>query len=171
MRQLTRPWLALAVALACLAGCAPPPAPSYRGHGQKLYSIVNFSPARFAGTWHEVAGLYDPARQSCALGLTGAALKDGKLMLTLSDCAGRATTVPATRVAPGRFVPELRGPRSEPWWVLWVDEDYRTAVIGTPSGHWAAILNRSPKIPADRLTAAKRILEFNGYDIARLRPN
>ena len=54
------------------------------------------------------------------------------------------------------------------YWVLWVDESYRTAVIGTPNGRAAWILNRDPAIPADRLAAAREMLDFNGYDLTRL---
>lgn len=173
MRQLTRVYVLLAAGLALgLAACAPAPrTASYRGQGQRLYSIVAFSPERFAGTWHEVAGFYDPAQQGCALGLTAAKPSADGLSLSFAGCAGPAGTVPAKRVGLARFVPEGGGARSEPWWILWVDQDYRTAVIGTPSGHWGAILNRTPDIPADRLKAARQILEFNGYDVSRLRPH
>ncbi len=54
------------------------------------------------------------------------------------------------------------------YWVLWVDESYRTAVVGTPNGRAGWILNRDPEIPADRLAAAREILDFNGYDLSRL---
>jgi apolipoprotein D and lipocalin family protein len=37
-----------------------------------------------------------------------------------------------------------------------------------PSGTAGWILNRDPQIPEDRLEAARRILEFNGYDISQL---
>jgi len=52
--------------------------------------------------------------------------------------------------------------------VLWVDEGYRTAVVGAPNGRSGWILNRDPQIPADRLAAAREILDFNGYDLSRL---
>jgi apolipoprotein D and lipocalin family protein len=58
---------------------------------------------------------------------------------------------------------------SAPYWVLWVDEGYRTAVVGVPSGRAGWILNRDPQIPADRLEAARQILDFNGYDLTQLR--
>ncbi|MEO0653616.1 MAG: lipocalin family protein, partial [Pseudomonadota bacterium] len=71
---------------------------------------------------------------------------------------------------PGRFairfdsVPFVRAP----YWVLWVDEGYRTAVVGVPSGRAGWILNRDPQIPEDRFNAALQVLEFNGYDTSRL---
>ncbi len=52
--------------------------------------------------------------------------------------------------------------------MLWVDEGYRTAVIGTPDGSFGFVLNRDAAIPADRMEAARRVLDFNGYDLAQL---
>ena len=54
------------------------------------------------------------------------------------------------------------------YWVLWVDDEYRTAVVGTPSGRAGWILNRTPDISEDRLEAAKAVLSFNGYDVNAL---
>ena len=56
-----------------------------------------------------------------------------------------------------------------PYWVLWVAEDYRSAVVGVPSGRAGWILHRDPVMPPDRLEAARRILAFNGYDLSALR--
>ena len=49
-----------------------------------------------------------------------------------------------------------------------VYNNLRTLVIGTPSGEMGFILNRDGRLPADRLAAAREILEWNGYDLERL---
>ena len=51
----------------------------------------------------------------------------------------------------------------EEGWVLWADADYRTLVIGTPSGRFGFVLNREAVLPPDRLLAVQDILRFNGY--------
>ncbi|MFC6637587.1 hypothetical protein [Sulfitobacter sediminilitoris] len=53
--------------------------------------------------------------------------------------------------------------------VMWIDEGFRTAAIGDADGRWAAILNRNRKAARDRITAATEILDFNGWDVAKLR--
>jgi apolipoprotein D and lipocalin family protein len=83
------------------------------------------------------------ASESCRLPLSGTA------RLTVSG--------------PGRFTAG-----GVDYWVLWVDEEYRTMAIGTPSGSFAGVLNRGATISEDRLRAVRRILEFNGYDLDRL---
>ncbi len=49
--------------------------------------------------------------------------------------------------------------------MLWADADYRTLVVGTPSGQFGFVLNRGATLPPDRLKAAKDIARFNGYAI------
>jgi apolipoprotein D and lipocalin family protein len=71
---------------------------------------------------------------------------------------------PLQPTGPGRFV--IAG---QEWWVLWADGDYRTLVIGTPSGRFGFVLNRAGGISADRMRAAREILEWNGYDLAQFR--
>ncbi|MEP5200987.1 MAG: lipocalin family protein, partial [Paracoccaceae bacterium] len=72
-------------------------------------------------------------------------------------------------VGPGRLKVRLGNiPFAGDYWVLWVDEGYRTAVVGAPSGKVGWILNRTPNIPADRLNAARQILDFNGYRLSEL---
>jgi apolipoprotein D and lipocalin family protein len=70
-----------------------------------------------------------------------------------------------TPVGPGRFTLGA----GAPWWVLWDDADNRTLAIGTPSGAFGFVLNRGADIPSDRIVAAREILDFNSYDLSRLR--
>lgn len=53
-------------------------------------------------------------------------------------------------------------------WVLWVDDGFRTAAVGTPDGRWGWILDRSTSGGADRIAAAREVLDFNGYDLTHL---
>ncbi len=65
---------------------------------------------------------------------------------------------------PGRWasgeVPEL--------WILWVDDDFRTAVIGTPDGSLGWIMDRPGQASPDRTAAAREVLDWSGYDLGRL---
>lgn len=165
--------LSLALLLA-LAACAPGFGPNagYRDTRVDISTRAVLEPARLAGTWHEVAGFYDPAASGCALGLTKVEPLPGeRLRLTLAPCAGLGPrTVIATRGRyPGRYSVPLPGRLGQPWWVLWVDWDYRVMVIGTPSGRFGAILSRSPQLRHDLSLAARQILDFNGYDLHKLR--
>lgn len=158
----------MAFALAACGGA------SYRDPSASLTSMAVFDPAEYAGLWYEVASFPTPFQAGCtntqadyqlvsdgSLSVRNACLRDGKL----SVIEGSATVS-----GPGRLKIRLDGvPFAADYWVLWVDEGYRTAVVGTPSGRAGWVLNRTPNIPADRLAAAEEVLRFNGYDVSQLR--
>ena len=163
--------LATLAALALLASCAGPRQSGFRDAAQPIASAAMFEPARFAGQWHVVARYPRTADQACA----GETMDYGEgtmrwQCLSADGAVAREWSGPALpQTYPGRFTTDLGadfGLRN--LWVLWVDFDYRTAVIGTPGGEAGYIINRSPTIPADRMTAAREMLDFNGYDVGRL---
>ena len=165
MRALAALFLAFA-----LAACGS----AYRDQSVGLSSMAVFDPAKYAGLWYEVAAFPTPFQAGCSdttaeyttlddgsLAVKNTCQKDG----ALSVIKGRAQVV-----GPGRLSVRLDGvPITAPYWVLWVDEGYRTAVVGVPSGRAGWILNRTPDIPPDRLEAAMEVLAFNGYYLPELR--
>ena len=170
MHQLTRgAWAGGVLVCLALAACAPklPPAAAmrYRAAGAQIWSIAQFDAGRLVGSWRQTAA-FAPRAAGCAPGgaeIDGAA---GALTLTARLCLSGQNvqlTGPMQTTAPGRF--RVGG---QEWWVIWVDTDYRTLAIGTPSGDFGFILNRGGALPCDRLTAAREIFDFNGYDTRML---
>lgn len=164
-------WLCCLLVAACVAPVAELPG-SYRLAGSPIYSSAVLDVARIEGRWVQVAG-FGPEASDCRPGgvdiRKAAAGLQAALRLCLSGVETRASGA-LQGVGPGRFalggaaVPGL----GEPWWVLWADTDYRTLIIGTPSGRFGFILNRDRVLPQDRLVAAREILDFNGYDLRQL---
>lgn len=151
-----------------LAGCAAERVPGFRDTTVPMYSSAAFDPARLPGTWVQAAAFAAPGA-ACGSGRAEIA-PDGAATLRLCldgrDVVARGRLVP---VGPGRFaLGGDAGPLAQTWWVVWVDTDYRTLAIGTPSGDWGFILNRGGALPEDRLRAAAGIFDFNGYDTTRL---
>ncbi len=166
-----------ALVLLLLAGCGPV-APSYRDASAPISSQADFDAARYAGRWYEIARFPVPFEEGCtAVTAEYGLLADGRLSVRNACRAGtpdgplREIGGTAELVGPGRLGLRLEGvPAVVPYWVLWVDADYRTAVVGVPSGRAGWILNRAPAIPEDRWKAALEVLDFNGYDVAKLVP-
>lgn len=159
-------------ALALLVGCA---GAGYRDQSVPMTSIAVFDPAKYAGTWYEVAHFPTPFQQGCAATTATYGAPVGGALSVLNECkkGGEIATIrgEARLVGPGRLKVRLDGvPFAADYWILWVDEGYRTAVVGVPSGRAGWILNREPTIPEDRLRAARAVLQFNGYDLSRLVP-
>ena len=148
----------------------------YRDTTVPISSKALFESERYLGTWYEVARYPVPFEAGC-VGVTAeyGALSDTTISVknTCRREDGSVRSVingEAEIVGPGQL--KVRFPSvpfgAADYWVLWVDEGYRTAVVGAPNGRSGWILNRSPDILADRLQAAKEILDFNGYDLDRL---
>lgn len=150
---------------AVLVGCSPVDdiSISYRDSTVPITSIALFDLAKFAGHWQVIAA-YNA--DNCAFDVLTAGA--GTFDLAVHSCSGTAHNGVAQITGPGRFTPQSGAHKELEHWVLWVDQTYRTAVIGTVAGEFGMILNRGQDIPADRLTAAREILGWNGYDLARL---
>ncbi|WP_333712445.1 lipocalin family protein [Yoonia sp.] len=161
-------------ALLVLTGCGV--LTVYRDTDVPISSKAVFDVERYMGLWYEVARFPVPFEAGC-VGVTAEyALRDDGTVSVLNICRNpdgseRARIEgTATPVAPARLkvrfasVPFVVGD----YWVLWTDEDYQTAVVGAPNGRAGWILNRTPRIRADRLQAARDILAFNGYDLSQL---
>jgi apolipoprotein D and lipocalin family protein len=151
-----------------LGACAV--APGYRDRDVAMTSVAALDVGRYAGRWYEVARFPAPLLDGCGAAVAEYTAYTDRSLSVVNSCAGadRRAEARALPAGPGRFELRLDG-ETEPYWVLWVDEGYRTAVVGMPSGRGAWILNRDPEIPADRLRAAREVLTWNGYDVSQLR--
>ena len=129
-------------------------------------SIAAFDATRFAGQWFEVA--HFPRQEDCrSFQYAFEAMSPGALGAE-RRCGATVETGSAKVVGPGRLEQSFEAGVREEVWVLWVDADYRTAVMATRDGQAAWILDRSLQISEDRLNAAKEVLRFNGYDPIQL---
>lgn len=162
----------LALTLLLLACGRGDPGGAFRGTGP-IYSNAVMDAASLAGTWTQVATFAD-ADSPCRAGRADIATTPTGLTVTARLCLNGAEVAhdgPLAVTGPGRVTPmgRVKPPLDREWWVLWADADLRTLVIGTPSGRFGLVLNRGGDLPADRLTAARDILAWNGYDTTRLR--
>lgn len=167
--------LALALLLAACGG--PGPRQGFRDPDAMIASAALFDPARFAGSWHVVADFPAPGAARCGITREGwRAVAPGRFVVTGTACGARGPQAFAANAAvtgPGRIDLAAGGRAdlgTEPLWVLWIDADYRVAAIGTPSGRFGMILSRQPSARGDLVTAAREVLDFNGYALDRLRP-
>jgi apolipoprotein D and lipocalin family protein len=153
--------------LLVLAGCAAPvPQTAFRPPAAPIYSNAAFDPGRLTGTWRQGAAFAMPGAAACGAGgvtIDASGQISGRLCLNGAQVAVQGTL---RSVGPGRVQVSGADPGGigAPWWVVWVDEGYRTLAIGTPSGAFGFVLDRTGPVPPDRLRAAEEIFDFNGYD-------
>lgn len=163
--------LTAAIALAACTG------PSFRDTTKPIAARQDFQPERYLGQWYEIARFPVRFEEGCTATTAQYGPIDATTISVLNTCHkgtpdGPAESISgkATIVAPGelkvRFasVPFV----AADYWVLWVDEDYQTAVVGVPSGTSGWILARTPAIDAKRRAEAEAALERNGYDTSKL---
>ncbi len=156
----------LALALA-LAACTSP-APPRRDASQRIASVMAFDTARFAGRW-QVAASHTPGCAGSEMVWDATA---AGYALSGTDCTGTAPAAlnaQARLSGPGARITAAPAFGGDPVWVLWVDQDYRLAVLATPSGRWAMIVTRPGLARPDLMAAARDVLEFNGFDLALLK--
>lgn len=84
-------------------------------------------------------------------------------------CGDYAEDLPTTKNGKGRYSVKMPNGQTREFWVLWVDEGFRTAVLGNKQGDFGWIVDRSTTGGADRIKAAREILDFNGYNVSLLR--
>lgn len=137
-------------ALAALAACGRP-APRMGG---PIASTTRFEAARFAGPWVMRAAI-GPAPSGLSFQAEGGQLTGYHLI----DGAGGFAPLTADRLT-ARYFTATGGQ----FWVLWVDDDYRTALLGAPDRRFAWIIDRNTQGGADRIDAAFRLAQANGYD-------
>jgi apolipoprotein D and lipocalin family protein len=163
---------ALAVTLGLLAGCAAPPPPQQatglRDMRAPFASTQRFETARFLGEWVQVAGFAAPGGTVAQERHLYRRATTGQIVADVTGAAGATRRQVYDLTGPGRLRPVGQAGEAEALWVLWVDEGFRTAVLGTPSRSRAFILDRSATPAPDRLRAAQEILQWYGYDMARL---
>lgn len=166
--SVLRRYLVGALLVGGLVACAPvptvPPAPSditFRNPSANIGATARFDPMRFAGDWHVVARFVETG-ESAAHDVIAVTYHQGKDRIVVVASEGAQTyAYDGTAV--------LRPKQGEPLIIMWVDESFRTAVLGTTSGQDGYILDRKPNPRKDRLKAATEILKFYGWDTRRLK--
>lgn len=166
--------IAAVAALIALGACAAAPPKitnlqSYRDREALIGVISRFDEAKFDGLWYLRAG-FDPAAPQLSFRLTPTAMRLGAPACDATGaCSEVAEDLPLQRIGKGRFSVQLPSGEAREFWVLWVDPDFRTAALGNPDGTFGWIIDRSTTGGADRIKAAREILDFNGYDVSQLR--
>lgn len=165
---------ALALICATLVACGREPAPEpagFRDPATLIGATLRYDAARFAGAWQVRAAFPgDGDLRAVTFAPQGPTFVETRESCDATGaCAPRRVVWGATEEGPGRYLLRAAiGGAERALWVLWVDEDFRTAVVGAPQGGYGWILDRSATGGEDRIAAAREILGFNGYDLSAL---
>ena len=148
-----------------------------------LAAVPSVDINRYAGVWYEIARYPNRFQRNCE-GVTAAytPLRDGEVQVINTCRFGTKDGNPRIATTTARVMDGSNGARlfvnfapipllagRGNYWVLYLDTDYRHALIGEPSGKYLWMLARTPHIEpaarADLNAAADRL----GYDLTRLK--
>jgi len=173
----------LASAFLLLAGCVNHASvstalPTHRTTG--LPYVDGFEPERYLGKWYEIARLPTPIQpaETLATAEYAAGTEEGTVTVrntsynakgdVLASIEGNARI--ATGWSPGSllvaFGPSL--PETPNYQVIYLDRDYRYAVVGSPSRQAMWILSREAVVSQDKLAELTRAGSDAGFDVSQL---
>lgn len=162
-----RALLGLLLLAACAQAPGAPAPESFRDQGVPIGSTTRGGLSDLAGEW--VIAQSFPGADFAGPGTRLFVEAEGADRAVLRFAGpGGARDLAVGVATPGRLAP-LSGEGPE-LWLLWVDDDFRTAVLGTPDGTLGWIMDRPGAASPDRTRAAREVLDWSGYDLARLVP-
>lgn len=142
-----------------------------------LQTVPRVDLERYLGNWYELARIPNRFQDHCAGDVTAgySRLEDGRIQVvnrcrdkngTMDEAKGVARVVdPASNAKLEVSFVSLFGWRLfwGDYWILELDQDYRFALIGTPSRKFAWVLSRSVKLHEQDWARIDRALERAGY--------
>ena len=174
MRPVVLPLLLLALAGCAGSGAAENP-PQTTGQ-------VDLQ--RYQGTWYELARLPMFFQRHCAASEAHYALRDDGHVAVTNRCR---TAEGEWQEARGEAEPQQAGHTDKLWvrfdnwfsnlfpgltkgdyWVLYLDEDYRTALVGNPDRKYLWLLSRTPQVPSETRERLLTEARSRGYDTGEL---
>ncbi|MFZ6046005.1 lipocalin family protein [Pseudomonas sp. CR3202] len=168
-----RPAALLAALL--LAGCA--------SHGEgpvapRTVAAVDLE--RYQGTWYELARMPMSFQRGCAQSEAHYSLQGDGSLGVLNRCL---TLEGHWKEVRGKAVPQVQGRNDKLWlsfdtwfsrllpgvasgeyWVLYLDEGYRTALVGNPNRKYLWLLSRTPVVSEKSRERLLEAAEGQGYD-------
>jgi len=171
-------WLGLVMLSGLIGGCAAV------DEKRELSTVPVVDLARYAGTWYEIARLPVWFQRHCVRSKVVYAMRaDGSLAVhhecvtashEVETADGIATVVDSRTKArldvrfDNWFARLFGSSRMGNYWILDLDADYRTAVVGTPDRRHLWILAREPQIAEARFLGLVDVGRRFGYPVDRL---
>jgi len=168
----------LVLALPLLAACSI--GPSFRDTTVPIPTAMQVDLNRYQGLWYEIARFPVSFEEGC-VGVTAEyTLKPDGTVRVVNTCReGNLSAAPRSSEATAEavdasnaklkvdFVPYIPFTAGD-YWILDIDEDYETVVVGNPDGTAGWVLARQPKISQARLERGYAVLSEAGYDLSQI---
>jgi apolipoprotein D and lipocalin family protein len=143
-----------------------------------LDTVEDLNLTRYMGTWYEIARLPNRFEKGLECVTATYSLRgDGKIKVLnlgrksenheeVKKITGVAW-VPDSK-APGRLKVQFFWPFAGKYWVLYIDQDYQTALVGDPSRKYLWVLSRTPFLKESILKNLLNRAEDNGFRVDKM---
>lgn len=156
------------------------------GSDRPLATVDHVDLQRYTGTWYEIARLPQWFQRGCYNSTaTYGLMEDGGVSVTNrcqrkdgpSVAEGEARVVPDSGNAKlkvrfdnwfSRLLPRVAEGN---YWIISLDKDYQTVVIGEPGREYLWILARQPRLPEDQYQALVETAREKGFPVEELERN
>lgn len=156
------------------------------GAAAPVQAVPALDVSRYAGTWYEVARFPNRFQKICSSEVTAnyALLPEGQGIQVTNRCrradgsmteaealAKRADAAGPDSQLKVRFAPAWLGWLPWAWgdyWVIALAEDYRYALVGTPSRDYLWVLSRTPQMKAEDYAAVLAVARAQGFSVQAL---
>jgi apolipoprotein D and lipocalin family protein len=164
--------LVLFIAPLLLSSCTKPLPP--------IQTVQNFDLNRYDGEWHEVARLPNrfeknlvAAKATYGVGLEGPVriLNEGlKTNGEMTRITGSAKLVGEGKLEV-RFDPFPANLFSGDYWILWINERYTRAIVGSPDRKFLWLLSKDPGDLLSDFTEPLQMIKAQGFETEKLFEN
>lgn len=146
--------------------------------GKTVNTVKSVELERYAGKWYEVARKPNKFQKNCVSNVTATyVLRDDGKIKVINRCIEEDGSVNEAEGL-AQVVDEKTKSKLEvsfvsifgihlfwgDYWIIGLADDYSYAVVGHPERKYGWILSRTPRLPAEKLNEAFRILAENGYN-------
>ncbi|ASK33520.1 hypothetical protein CEK62_03510 [Alcanivorax sp. N3-2A] len=169
-----------------LAGCCTLLA-ACGGADRPLATVNQVDLSRYAGGWHEIARLPQWFQRGCYNSTAEYSLNPDGTVKVINRCQreddepavaeGQASVVPDSGNARlkvrfdnwfSRLLPKIAEGK---YWIIALDKDYRTVMVGEPGREYLWILSRAPTLPDDQYQTLVDQAREQGFPVDELQRN
>ncbi len=157
------------------------------GDDRPLSTVDQVDLQRYAGTWYEIARLPQWFQRGCYNTTATYSVNDNGTVKVINRCQreddAASVAEGEARVLPGSGNAKLKV-RFDNWfsrllpkvaegnyWIIALDKDYRTVVVGEPGRDYLWILAREPRLAEDEYQALVSLAEEKGFPVDDLQRN
>ena len=150
----------------------------FGGDNPPLDVVPSVDLERYAGKWYEIASVPVPQQRGCSCTTAEYTLLEDGSVRVVNTCrkggaGGEVESVDGTAFAvPNSNNAKLKvqffWPFRGDYWILELDPDYRSALVGTPNRKYFWILSRTPSMDETLLSDLLATAAERGFDTTRV---